>query len=306
VPSLILPGDLDLPALFAPAAAAGTNGLAVSGGPDSLALLFLAQRWAHERGGPRLIVYTVDHGLRTEAAEEVRFVCGVAASLGLAARVLRWDGAKPTSGVQAAARAARYRLMGAAMRADGAELLLTAHHRDDQAETVLMRLAHGSGLEGLRGMDQMSEVEGVRVFRPLLPVPRAKLAAIVAGAGLTPVTDPGNADPHYERARWRAALPQLAGLGLDADALGTLARRAGEADAALTFWAEREWAHLVSVDALGAACVSAAALTALPKALGIKLLGRLVEAAGGGRRPHVLGAIERLHAALAADAPFAG
>src|SRR6185437_16789596 len=104
----------------------------------------------------------------------------------LAARARRWPGAKPASGVQAAARAARYRLIGAAMQADGAELLVTAHHRDDQTETVLMRLAHGSGLGGLRGMDAFAEAEGVPVFRPFLDAPREAFAELVERAGLVP------------------------------------------------------------------------------------------------------------------------
>ena len=173
-----LSGAAALAALFAPVAGRAVLGLAVSGGGDSLALMLLAARWARALATPpRLIVYTLDHRLRPEAAAEAAFVVETAAGLGLAARALCWPGAKPASGRPAAARAARYRLIGAAMLADGAELLLTAHHRDDQAETVLMRLAHGSGLEGLRGMARFADVEGVPVFRPLLEVAPAELRA---------------------------------------------------------------------------------------------------------------------------------
>jgi len=283
----------------APVAHHRTLGLAVSGGADSLALMLLAAEWAAQPGRPKLTVYSVDHGLRPEAADEVAFVLAEAARLGLPARGLRWEGEKPATGLQAAARVARYRLLAAALRQDGGEILLTAHHRDDQAETVVMRLAHGSGLEGLRGMDAMSEMEGLKLFRPLLDVPHAGLAAVVAAAGIVPVTDPSNADPNYERVRWRQALPALADLGLDAGKLATLAQRAGEADAALTQWAGSARTALVQVDALGAARLPAPGLAALPKAVAVKLLGGLVAEIGGGARPYGLGAMERLWAALA-------
>ena len=290
-----------LPALLSPVAGEQAIGLAVSGGPDSLALMLLVCAWAGAAAGrPRVVVYSVDHGLRPEAAAEVAFVCREAARLGLVARALRWEGAKPAAGIQAAARAARYRLIGEAMRADGVQVLLTAHHQDDQAETVLMRLAHGSGLEGLRGMDRMAEVEGVRVFRPLLGVPRRLLGAVVEAAGRVPVADPGNADPRYERVRWRRALPAVAALGLDGEAIATLARRAGDADAAVGQWADTAFAELATIDSLGAASLPAAALMALPRAVGIKVLARLLDRVGGGRAPRALGAVERLHERLMA------
>jgi len=301
-----LSGAAALAALFAPVAGRAVLGLAVSGGGDSLALMLLAARWARALATPpRLIVYTLDHRLRPEAAAEAAFVVETAAGLGLAARALRWPGAKPASGVQAAARAARYRLIGAAMQADGAELLLTAHHRDDQAETVLMRLAHGSGLEGLRGMARFADVEGVPVFRPLLEVAPAELRALVEAAGLIPVRDPSNFDRHYERVRWREALPGLAALGLDAARLAQFAGRAGEADAALEQWAANSLAELVAVDALGAAQLPAARFAALPRAVGVKLLSRVLALAGGGQRPRALGPVERLATRLAAGAPLA-
>jgi tRNA(Ile)-lysidine synthase len=296
-----------LPTLFAAAAGLGAVGLAVSGGADSLALMLLAHEWARSApSAPRLFVYTVDHGLRPEAEGETAFVMHEATRLGLAARTLKWIGTKPSVGLQEAARQARYRLIGDAMRADGIHLLLTAHHRDDQAETVLMRLAHGSGLEGLRGMTPIAEVEGVRVFRPLLGVGSDDLRAIVAAAGLTPVADPSNVDHHYERVRWRQALPPLAALGLDSGQLAQFARRAGEADAALAQWAERAFGELVVVDALGAARLDRRTLLALPRAVGLKVLGRAIALAGGGQRPRALGAIERLHDRLAAEPAFAG
>ena len=294
-----MPGLSELGALFAPVAARGSLGLAVSGGADSLALLLVASAWARVTPGvPQLTIYTVDHGLRPEAANEAAFVAREAARLGLACRVLRWVDPKPTAGLQAAARAARYRLIGEAMRNDGVELLLTAHHRDDQAETVLMRLAHGSGLGGLRGMDSFSEVEGVRLFRPFLDVPRAALAEIVAAAGLVPVADPSNDDVHYERVRWRKAMPVIGSLGLDAAALTVFARRVGDADAAIAAWVDDVFGESVKIDGFGAALLPVETLPGLPRAVGVKLLGAILAMIGGAQRPHALAILERVYGRL--------
>jgi tRNA(Ile)-lysidine synthase len=291
-----MPGGqlIDLPALFAPLGGAKAIGLAVSGGADSLALMLLAARWrAADPTAPPLFVYSVDHGLRPEAAAEVAFVLAEAARLGLPARGLRWRGDKPATGVQEAARAARYRLIGEAMQADGADLLATAHHLDDQAETVLMRLAHGSGLAGLRGMAPLAEVEGVAVARPLLGVTRDTLAAIVADAGLTPVADPSNADPYYERVRWRQAMPQLAALGLDAGRLALFAARAGEAHEAIAQFAATAIARHAAPLPTGIA-IPAAVLAELPRAVLVEVLARLLEQVGGAGKRRQLAQIELL------------
>lgn len=288
--------------LFAPAAAEPALGLAVSGGPDSLALMLLAQRWASALPSPpRIIVYSVDHDLRTEARDEVAMVLDVATQLGLPARALRWDGEKPDTGISEAARQARYRLMGEAMAADGATLLLTAHHRADQAETILMRLAHGSGIEGLRGMTLLSQVEGVRIFRPLLDVEPAALATIVADAGLTAAQDPTNHDTSYERVRWRKLLPTLAAEGLDGAALARFSARMAEADQALAQVADAAFAELVKLDGFGAAILPSAAFTTLSPAIGRRVLGRVLNIVGGRQKPRALGQVERLYDQIATD-----
>ncbi|WP_052732132.1 tRNA lysidine(34) synthetase TilS [Devosia geojensis] len=296
-----LTDDAALGRLFAPVADRSCLGLAVSGGADSLALMLLAVRWAAALPkAPRLIVYSVDHGLRAEAAGEVEFVLAEAAKLGLPARGLAWREGHPASGLQEAARAARYRLIGAAMAEDGGEVLLTAHHRDDQAETVLMRLAHGSGIEGLKGMESFSAVEGVPIFRPLLDADPADLAALVAEAGLAPVVDPSNADTAYERVRWRAMLGPLRELGLDGETLARFARRMGQADKALAEIAEAAFESLVLLDGFGAARLDRAAFRALAPAIGIRVLSRVLNIVGGRQRPRALSQVERLAEALAA------
>ncbi|HTN62643.1 MAG TPA: tRNA lysidine(34) synthetase TilS, partial [Devosia sp.] len=292
-----------LGALFAPFTDLPAIGLAVSGGADSLALMVLAQRWAGTREtAPRLQVYSVDHGLRPEAAGEVSMVLAAAQRLGLAATGLLWEGPKPQTGVQEAARIARYRLMGAAMTADGVPVLLTAHHRQDQAETILMRLAHGSGIEGLRGMASAATVEGVRVHRPLLALDPAELRAVIAEAGLVPAEDPSNTDSHYERVRWRNAMPQLAELGLDAPTLARFAQRMGEADAAIAQMAESCFQALVSLDGFGAARLGHAEFAALSPAIAVRVLGRVLNIVGGRQKPRALGLVERLQHTLAAGA----
>ena len=297
-PDLASPAGLA--ALFAGVADAPSIGLAVSGGADSLALLLLAAHWADSLAAPpRLVVYSLDHGLREEAGDEVAMVLAVARSLGLEARGLVWGGDKPVTGLQEAARQARYRLIGAEMRKDGVGVLLTAHHRQDQAETVLMRLAHGSGIEGLKGMGAMVEIEGVLVHRPLLDVEPAALAGVVAAAGLVPAADPSNHDRHYERVRWRQAMPLLAELGLDGATLAQFAARMGEADAAIMQMADLAFAEIVRLDGFGAARIALLPFGALSPAISTRVLGRVLNIVGGRQKPRALGQVERLRQSIA-------
>jgi tRNA(Ile)-lysidine synthase len=286
-------------AVMAPFADSAAVGLAVSGGADSLALLLLAERWARAlESPPALYVYSVDHGLRPEAAGEVGMVMREAEARGMVGRPLLWSGDKPATGVQEAARQARYRLIGEAMAQDGADVLVTAHHRRDQAETVLMRLAHGSGLDGLSGMAALSLVEGVTVFRPLLSVDPEALLAMVEAEGLTPADDPSNRDPHYERVRWRSLLPRLAALGLDNAVLARFAERAGEAEAALAATARQRFIDLAMLDGFGAAEIDARDFAEMPKAIAVRVLARVLAVVGGQQNPRALGIVERLREAL--------
>jgi tRNA(Ile)-lysidine synthase len=261
--------------------------------------MLLAQRWADDLANPpKLFVYSVDHGLRPEARLEVAMVMAEAEKRGLAGRPLAWSGAKPATGVQEAARQARYRLIGEAMALDGAEVLVTAHHRRDQAETVLMRLAHGSGLDGLSGMALFATVEGVTVFRPLLSVDPEALLAMVEAEGLVPADDPSNRDPHYERVRWRSLMPRLEALGLDNAALARFAERAGEAEEALANTARQRFIDLVVLDGFGAAEIDARAFAEMPKAIAVRVLARVLGVVGGQQNPRALGIVERLREAL--------
>lgn len=284
-------------ALFAPVAGHKRVGLAVSGGADSLALMLLAARWAAD-AGVALEVYTVDHGLRPEAAAETAFVVREAGKLGLKARVLRWEDDKPRSGVQAAAREARYRLIGAAMDRDGATVLLTAHHMRDQAETVLMRLAHGSGVSGAGGMMVHAEVFGVPVCRPLLGIAPEVLADVVAKAGISAVEDPSNSNTRFERVRWRQALPALAAEGLDAARLAQFAKRAARADDALRTISDELFCRLAARNGLGVVSIARDEFENLHPELRLRLLRRALDLAGGRQKPYALQQIEELDAGL--------
>ena len=207
--------------------------VAVSGGPDSIALLGLLAAWAQVPGRPILHAATVDHGLREASSEEARAVSALCAGLGVPHAVLRWEGAKPRAGIQAHAREARYRLLADEAARLGGAVLVTAHHQDDQAETLLMRMAHGSGPAGLAGMRARHVRAGLAIARPLLDVSKGELVATAEALGLPFVRDPSNADDRFERARWRALLPARAREGLTAQRLASLARRLGRTEAAL-------------------------------------------------------------------------
>ena len=206
---------------------------AVSGGPDSMALMHSLARWASISQRPAICVATVDHGLRPEAADEAAFVAREAALLGLPHRTLVWTGQKPTTGIQEAAREARYRLLVEHAREMAASHLVTAHTLDDQAETVMMRLSRGSGLQGLAGMRRETDRQGIRHVRPLLGLPKSHLLDHCRYHGWRFVTDPSNADERYARIRWRRLMPLLAAEGLTAERLARLAERAAQADEAL-------------------------------------------------------------------------
>ncbi|WDR01158.1 tRNA lysidine(34) synthetase TilS [Devosia algicola] len=293
--------------LFGPVAAFSSLGLAVSGGADSLALMVLAHRWAAQQGrGVRLVVYSVDHGLRPEAAAEVAMVLACANAMGLEGRGLVWPAPHPKSGVQEAARNARYGLIKSAMKEDGVEVLLTAHHQQDQAETVLMRLAHGSGVAGLAGMTPFSNVGGVKIFRPLLCVDPADLGEVVSMADLTPAQDPSNEDSHYERVRWRKLMPQLAALGLDGNRLGDFAQRMGRAREALEVAAESALGSLVTSRTSEEAVIVREGFTQLPQSVAVLMLSTLLAEMGTGKKSRALGTVEALYQVLVSEQEFSG
>ncbi len=253
--------------------------LAVSGGPDSVAMMGLVADWARRHAEPPPAVAVVDHGLREASAEEARSVLDVAGGLGLDAAILCWTGAKPATGLQAAARAARYRLLADHAANLGATIMLTAHTLDDQAETVLMRLSRGSGLTGLSGMERQGRTRGLSHVRPLLDIAKERLVATCLHHGWRFSADPSNHDPRFARARWRAIMPLLEQNGLDAGRLAVFALRMAQADAALRQMAQEasQDCRLDPLDCLWR--LDAGRLFARPVAIQIRVLEDLVIAA---------------------------
>jgi tRNA(Ile)-lysidine synthase len=275
--------------------------LAVSGGPDSTALMLLAARWRKTLArGPKLVAVTVDHGLRKGAAGEARAVAALARKLGIEHRTLRWTGKKPRTGLQEAARTARYRLLAQAAQRAGAQGIVTAHTLDDQAETVLFRLARGSGITGLAGMRREGSVpgcEGFTLLRPLLAIPKSRLIATLKAGRVPFADDPTNRDPRFTRPRLRALMPKLAEEGLDARRLALLAARLARADEDLRQTADLAYGLLAERKDARVTFDAAEALAALSGEITLRLLGRAI-AEVGDEGPVELGKLESLHAAL--------
>ena len=289
---------LEAKALFADWRSAPALILAVSGGPDSVALLWLAARWRRTmKSGPVLMAVTVDHGLRPDAAREARDVKQLATSLDIPHRTLRWTGDKPSTGLPAAAREARYLLLARAAKAHKATHVLTAHTRDDQAETFLMRMARGSGLAGLAAMARETPRDGVVLARPLLDLPKARLIATLAKAKIGFVEDPTNQDPHFTRPRWRALMPQLAAEGFDSRNLARLAARLARANAALELLVDGAEAFLALKNDAARPGLDAAAFADLAEEIRLRLLLRMIDRVGH-EGPAGLGQAEALLAAI--------
>lgn len=276
--------------------------IALSGGPDSLALLALAARWAKRRRDVSLIAFTVDHGLRAASAAEAKKAGEMAAALGVRHRILKWKGEKPTSGIQAAARDARYALLLKACREAGAGDLLVAHHLEDQAETFLLRLARGSGVDGLSAMPASrflsTEAPPVRLLRPLLDLPRARLAATVAKARLTPILDPSNEDERFDRVKARKALALLGSLGLDVSRLARTAGQMARAREALEGATAGLLLEHASLSSFGFVEMRVEALTDAAPEIGLRALAALVSIVGGSGYAPRLASLEAVYVAI--------
>ena len=238
-PALVERFRTDLDALIGPDARIG---IAASGGRDSLGLLLLA---VAARPG-QVEAATVDHRLRTESAEEAASVGVLCERLGVPHMILdaHWAD-KPATGIQERARRERYRLLGFWVEERGLNALATGHHADDQAETLLMRLARGAGVRGLAGMRPSSRAPGsdVRLIRPLLSWRRTELQQLCRDAGITAIADPSNEDEQYERVRVRRNLSENS--WLDASSIAKSARHLADAQTALEWAARREWSQAV-------------------------------------------------------------
>lgn len=266
-------------------------GLAVSGGPDSLALLLLA----HEALPGRIAVASVDHGLRPEAAGEVALVERIAAARGIAFTPLAVTLAP--GNVPAQARAARYAALARWAQDAGLGAVATAHHADDQAETLLMRLNRGSGLAGLAGVRPHGRIEGsdVALLRPLLGWRKAELTAVVAASGITPAQDPTNTDPAFDRARLRAALTSAD--WLDPVQIAASAAHIAEGWQALEWYAELDWHEMVMREDSDTGTPGFSYCANVPRIIAIETILRIIRELGGhATRSEAARAWERLWA----------
>jgi tRNA(Ile)-lysidine synthase len=302
--------DRELAGLFAPLERCTHIVLAVSGGPDSLALMLLVNRWRLLRGieADQILVATVDHGLRASSHDEAVWVTEQAEHLGLPSKLLTWDGPKPQTGVLEAARAARYDLLVDVALSLGGEpvAIVTAHTEDDQAETFLMRLARGSGVDGLAAMRAERELLAspyVLLVRPLLDVSKARLVAEVRRAGVTPIDDPSNSDERYERVRLRRAEPVLRDAGLSAEMIALSAKRLNRAHAALDVATDALVREALSLHGGAYANFDAQLFLSAPDEIQIRVLSRVIRAFGGSAPQATMAQIERLRDDLARGDP---
>lgn len=283
--------------------------LAVSGGADSMALMHLAARWRrmNDRSElPKLEVATVDHGLRSDSGAEARWVGAAARALGYRQTTLAWTDKKPATGIEEAAREARYRLLLDHARARGERVaVVTAHNEDDQAETLLMRLARGSGIDGLSSMAALRHLaagDHVDLVRPLLGLSRRRLVATLRAADVTWAEDSSNACLDFERVRLRAAQASLAALGLTNDKLALSARRLARAKEVVDRALE-ELSAIVDLNGGILAVIERERFRGAPAELRVRLLMRALRAFGGEARPPRLQQVEALTEQLSCDEP---
>lgn len=295
----------DFAALMAPLGPFESNpriAVALSGGCDSLALSVLADEWARARGG-EIVALTVDHRLRAGSTAEARCVRAQCAEIGISHNILTRRGLKPKAGIQDAARQARYELLTNWCRDNYVLHLFLGHHLEDQAETFLLRLSRGSGVDGLSAMAPVQARGEIRLLRPLLGVPKARLRAVLEKRKLSWIEDPSNLDPNYARIRFRQVLPILAGEGLDIARLAATAARMGRARTALETLTADVLAQAVSVFPEGYGLVKAEILNRADEEIALRALSRILMCIGARPYPPRLASLERLHDALGSGKP---
>jgi tRNA(Ile)-lysidine synthase len=270
-----------------------------------MALMLLLAEWARAARRPAPIILTVDHGLRRSSAREAALVAERARALDLQAHVLPWRGRKPASDIERAARDVRYRLMGQWCHANGIGCLFVAHTIRDQAETFVLRLARGSGVDGLAAMAEVSllpaqGIDAIQVARPLLGVVPGRLRRLLEDRGTTWFEDEMNSDPRFARARLRAAWPALESVGLSTERIAAAARHLARARAALEHDAAELLARASRCTA-EYALLDGAQLAVAPEEVGLRSLARLLmRVSGRAHRPR-FERLYRLFAAICAD-----
>lgn len=245
--------------------------IAVSGGPDSMALALCAKEWA-EKNDQRLIAFIVDHGLRSESANEAQETHERLKGIGINSEILIWEHAPIVTKLHMSARKARYRLLIDACKRRGIPDLWLAHQREDQAETILMRIAKGTGIDGLAGIAAENKVDDIRLLRPFLSVAKERLIATCQNAELRFAEDASNASEKFARGRLRRVMPLLADEGFTLDRLIDLGMRAASVKDALDFYTHTLLQEATSRDDAGAIRIDLARLSAAPCAIAGRVL----------------------------------
>jgi len=275
--------DDEITDLFEPLKPLHSIAVAVSGGPDSMALMLMLVAWRAIIGknAPELYVLSVDHGLRSESADEVELVARISRQYGLAHKSFSWEGTKSTGNISSKSREARYDLMCNWCADQQISHLLVAHSLDDQAETVLLRLARGSGVDGLSAMAPSRAWNSTIIYRPLLGVTRHRLVQLLDSVHCPYASDPSNHNPKYNRVLFRQALKILAPLGITSQGLVDTANRQAQAREALDVMTLQAIARSVCVYDAGYCVIDPQQLEPYPYEIKRRLLGRLLRAVAG-------------------------
>ncbi len=248
-----------------------------------MALMYLTAQWRAglETDPPDITILTVDHRLRPESSKEANWVATQAKALGLPHAILVWDDDKPKGNVQTAAREARYDLLVSYCHAHNISTLLTAHHLEDQAETLLMRLARGSGVDGLAAIPERTWWPGIELVRPLLDIPKSQIIATLEKAGITWLEDPSNQDDRFERVRLRQGKRALTEFGLTPDTLARTAKRLRRARNALDAMTDEFLKEVIELHKAGFCKLPLERLLGVSEEIAIRALGRVLQAIGG-------------------------
>ena len=277
----------------------------VSGGADSLGLLFLLADWSAQNGGA-IKAYTVNHNLRAAAKAEAETVAAICKAAGIDHDILTWDfTAKPDTHIQERARQARYDLLQDACRKDGFDYLAVAHHLEDQIETFWMRLTHGSGIDGLAGMQSKRALDGVMLIRPLLGMARDKLRDVCTALGVVWAEDPSNQNENFLRPRLRAFEDMLAAEGLTPQRMAQTLQKLADARDVLQDVTDDAAQNCAILHDMGYVLLDRAKLSALPPALAQRVLTRVLTAVAPSRYPAGYDLVQRLYGALR-DENFTG
>ncbi|WP_157961532.1 tRNA lysidine(34) synthetase TilS [Acuticoccus kandeliae] len=274
----------------------GPLGIAVSGGGDSTALAILLADSCRDRG---LVILTVDHRLRAGSADDAAAVIELGARLDLPTESLAIEGGAKGS-LQAWARAERYRLLAEAARRLGLAAIVTGHTRDDQAETLLLRLARGSGLRGLGAMRPVARHSGTTILRPLLGVSREELRAFLLARGHGWREDPSNENPRFDRIAMRAIMPRLAALGLTSTRLAESASHLARASEVVDTLARRLCADVMRMDQAGALAIDRPAFAVAETEVRLRALADAIQRTGGLDHTPRFEALRRADAAIRA------